>query len=197
MSVIQTTLKMPSRAVVKDDKTNKSKYVYKPLQNARSTRLLQLLPSKFKGQLRGDLVEVNLDDKTKYEAISYSWDAQQPDRKVIIGNTYLLVTANCEDALHQLRRTFSPRTLWVDSICIDQSSIPERNQQVKLMGEIYGNAHEVIIWLGKEAQFTKAIFRAINDISLACSGDITDEIKRDDKIGKAVSAVNGEYPFNL
>jgi hypothetical protein len=187
--VIHLTLQMPLRGAVRDDKT---KYTYEPLQTARSTRLIQLLPSKLNGQLRGTLVEANLEDTINYEAISYSWDAQQPDRKVIIGNTYLLITANYEDALRQLRRTFSPRVLWVDSICIDQSSIPERNQQVKLMGEIYGKAHEVVIWLGKEAQFTKAIFKGINEISLACSGDIPDEIKRDEKIGRIVSTLNGE-----
>jgi len=42
-------------------------------------------------------------------------------------------------------------TIWVDQICIDQSSTQERNHQVRLMSKVYTQASEVLIWLGNEA----------------------------------------------
>lgn len=40
----------------------------------------------------------------------------------------------------------------MDAICIDQreddASKRERDHQVKIMGDIYGNAQKVLVWLG-------------------------------------------------
>jgi len=60
-----------------------------------------------------------------------------------------MVTDNCLTALRYLRPKKKARTLWVDAICIDQSSINERNHQVKLMGDVYKLARRVLIWLGE------------------------------------------------
>ncbi|KAK5727682.1 hypothetical protein LTR17_012540 [Elasticomyces elasticus] len=38
--------------------------------------------------------------------------------------------------------------VWIDSICIDQSSNEDKDQQVQLMSKIYGQAVEVFVWLG-------------------------------------------------
>ena len=40
--------------------------------------------------------------------------------------------------------------VWIDAICVDQNKIPERNQQVQLMSEIYSNAGGVYVWLGED-----------------------------------------------
>jgi hypothetical protein len=42
-----------------------------------------------------------------------------------------------------------PTPLWVDAICINQSGPVERIEQVRMMGEIYRHADEVLIWLGE------------------------------------------------
>ena len=42
------------------------------------------------------------------------------------------------------------RTLWVDSICINQRDDDERSQQVRLMDWIYRKASAVLIWLGED-----------------------------------------------
>lgn len=39
--------------------------------------------------------------------------------------------------------------LWIDQVCIDQSNLAERSQQVRLMGEVYTKAESVIAWLGE------------------------------------------------
>jgi hypothetical protein len=38
--------------------------------------------------------------------------------------------------------------LWIDAICIDQTSFAERNHQVSLINHIYSIAACVIVWLG-------------------------------------------------
>lgn len=38
--------------------------------------------------------------------------------------------------------------MWIDAICINQSSNAERNIQVSKMAEIYSRANNVCIWLG-------------------------------------------------
>lgn len=38
--------------------------------------------------------------------------------------------------------------IWIDAICINQSSLSERAQQVPIMDRIYRQAQKVIVWLG-------------------------------------------------
>ncbi|KAE8316889.1 heterokaryon incompatibility protein-domain-containing protein [Aspergillus transmontanensis] len=40
--------------------------------------------------------------------------------------------------------------MWIDSISINQTDIPERNSQVALMSRIYSEAMSVVVWLGVE-----------------------------------------------
>ncbi|KAF2830941.1 hypothetical protein CC86DRAFT_366452 [Ophiobolus disseminans] len=41
---------------------------------------------------------------------------------------------------------------WIDAICIDQTNIPERNHQVRLMSNIYKSAAFVLVWLGPSCE---------------------------------------------
>jgi hypothetical protein len=87
--------------------------------------------------------------KCSYEALSYVWGAHVGDCRIDCEGETLFVTKNCEEALRRLRRPKKVRTLWVDSICINQSSNEEKSAQVDLMGEIYGRAKTVLVWLGE------------------------------------------------
>lgn len=51
-------------------------------------------------------------------------------------------------ALLHLRSLTHPLTLWVDSICINQSDTLERSSQVAMMSFIYRRAIKVVAWLG-------------------------------------------------
>jgi predicted AAA+ superfamily ATPase len=55
-----------------------------------------------------------------------------------------------ESALRQFRQRNEVVVLWVDAICINQFDNEERTQQVALMGDIYSQSKEVVIWLGKD-----------------------------------------------
>ena len=47
-----------------------------------------------------------------------------------------------------LQHASSPRTIWVDAICINQSDLVERGEQVQLMRQIYQKAATVFVFLG-------------------------------------------------
>jgi hypothetical protein len=46
-------------------------------------------------------------------------------------------------------RGLIPPYYWIDQLCIDQSNIDERNQQVSMMASVYSSAYSgLVIWLG-------------------------------------------------
>jgi hypothetical protein len=132
-------------------------YEFRPLQDGRSTRVLVLEPAPTRDTpIRCHLVEINLDEfdqrSYSYEALSYIWGERHGTRPIICEGKSLLVTPNCEEALRALRRKITPRVLWIDAICIDQGSDDsdpkEKSHQIRLMGHIYHNASQVLVWLG-------------------------------------------------
>lgn len=137
-------------------------YKYSPLTSAHSIRVLRLKPGKEK-PLQCDLVETSIDDgqTVQYEALSYAWGSREPTCYVLCENGRIRITLNCQHALEQLREEAIDRILWVDAICIDQSSMDERNAQVRIMGDIYDRAQRVIAWLGLPRDYTAAAFRWI------------------------------------
>jgi hypothetical protein len=61
-----------------------------------------------------------------------------------------LVTSSVESALKHLRYRDRKRMVWIDSICIDQRNVIEKNAPARLMGAIYQHAQRVIAWIGME-----------------------------------------------
>ena len=51
--------------------------------------------------------------------------------------------------------------LWVDALCINQSDLEERAQQVLLMREMYAKAGYTLILLGPEADNSSAIMAMV------------------------------------
>jgi hypothetical protein len=67
--------------------------------------------------------------------------------------------------------------LWIDALCIDQTSTNEKNAQVALMGHIFQSAVCVSAWLGSEA--TEDTKRAISleDLVQELSGQSISRLK--------------------
>jgi hypothetical protein len=127
-------------------------FQHEPLRESQSIRTLKLFPAKDPQEpLRRELKEILFQNgsKFRYEAVSYAWGAPSVDNFIVCHGKKLPITENCEAALKRLRKPSKTRTLWVDSICIDQASKAERSDQVKLMGSIYRRATRVLVWLGK------------------------------------------------
>lgn len=93
----------------------------------------------------------SLDEPPQYEALSYVWGKPNNVSPILLNGRVWNVTANLELALRHFRRyeKGEHRTLWVDALCINQGDIPERNQQVSIMRDIYNGAQDVLVWLGE------------------------------------------------
>ena len=130
-------------------------YEYQPLQTPTSTRLLVLHPAGTTHRISCSLLQTDLSAKPVYEALSYVWGERANPVEIVCDGSELEVTQNLAAALRQLRPSdvdADPRVLWVDAICINQEDIPEREQQVRIMGEVYQGAASVLVWLGEEPQ---------------------------------------------
>ncbi|KAF4457612.1 hypothetical protein F53441_485 [Fusarium austroafricanum] len=128
--------------------------IYKPLDSRRQEiRLLTLHPSESEDEeIRCTLSHVTLDpsdDSTSpsYEALSYVWGEPDFSEPIVLNEHAFCITPSLRYALSCLRRTEQTRTLWVDALCINQSDIEERAQQVGLMRKIYSNCERDIAWL--------------------------------------------------
>lgn len=131
-------------------------YEYEPLPPG-AIRILTLHPGAQASHL-----DCSLNVRTKgqkaphaqYEALSYVWGSGTPSDSIRIrqpdgGFHSLKISENLEAALRQLRHKFLPKRFWIDAICINQSSDTERNIQVPMMSQIYSEAVNVCVWLGK------------------------------------------------
>jgi hypothetical protein len=83
-----------------------------------------------------------------YEALSYVWGDATKTVPIRLNGHKFQVTTNLESSLRALRYLEHERHIWIDAICINQSNVEERNQEVRRMGQIYRNALRVVIWLG-------------------------------------------------
>lgn len=82
------------------------------------------------------------------------------------------VTGNLRDALRMLANSLNmplmpkiPTYYWVDALCVDQNNILERNSQVARMADIFRKANGVVVWLGREDEFTADALTVIQKVS--------------------------------
>lgn len=145
-------------------------YKHLPLPAGRCIRLIHVQPSPVTASdLVCDLDDANLDQNPTYEALSYAWEGQTPSVPILCRTGpyqgSLLITANCAAALRELRRGSEEFAVWIDSICIDQTSIDERSSQVALMGPIYKAANRIVVWLGDRDERVVAALQLLTQIS--------------------------------
>ncbi|RSL45070.1 hypothetical protein CEP51_016141 [Fusarium floridanum] len=119
---------------------------------------------------------------TRYEAMSYTWGDQsnpdyialrhpKPDKSCVLENCgnkssgSLPIGRNLALALRQLRHETNSRTLWADSICINQRDLDERAAQVQRMRHIYKYAQRVIAWLGPADQHSPMAMGMLQELA--------------------------------
>lgn len=116
------------------------------------------------GSLRRVCLSSNRSHRDVYEPLSYTWDDYDPvqlpddnkkdyfDTKLCLLDTgfCLGLTSNCAKALRSVRNPTTDRTIWVDSICVNQDDPEERSRQVDFMKEIYSKAFTVLLYLGQK-----------------------------------------------
>lgn len=70
--------------------------------------------------------------------------------RILVQNCSLCIRNNLFLALKQQRDSENVVTVWADAICINESNIRERNEQVAAMADVYRQATDVYIWLGEK-----------------------------------------------
>ncbi|KAI1114153.1 heterokaryon incompatibility protein-domain-containing protein [Nemania sp. NC0429] len=161
---------------------------YTPLDpSKKQIRLLTLLSGEWDDRIHCELHVVSLHDQPKYEALSYTWGPQVHLVDVHINDVPFPATPNLYAALRRLRQQIKAsrddkhtRTLWIDAICINQQDTEEKAQQVLLMGEIYSQTVNGLLWLGEEPVEPEPIVSKEQDDEIArllkSSGELLDNI---------------------
>lgn len=129
-------------------------------ENPRNIRILHLHPRRSNGTteiLEGTLevltlprMESGARTGSTYTALSYVWGTQEDARSqytITCNGCAIQITRNCFNALLKVRDLHGSIAIWVDSICICQTNLEERNHQVNLMREVYSRASVVFAWL--------------------------------------------------
>ncbi|KAL1863119.1 hypothetical protein Daus18300_008111 [Diaporthe australafricana] len=128
-------------------------------------RVLDLKKGTPGDPLLGSLRKVRLSDSIVYEPLSYTWndydtlEASEDDNEddilptLFLSETqyYINLGSNCAKALSSVRKSATERTIWVDSICVNQEDQEERSRQVDMMKRIYARSFTVLVYLGRSA----------------------------------------------
>jgi hypothetical protein len=120
-------------------------------------RLAQIHPGTGNKAIHISLVDsfVSGANQIQYDALSYTWGDGARNKHIICNGKRFAVTQTLLEALHRFRDPDKIVTLWIDQICVCQERIKERNQQVKLMGQIFKGARKVVVWLGEDYDDSK------------------------------------------
>ncbi|KAE8441554.1 hypothetical protein EG329_004673 [Mollisiaceae sp. DMI_Dod_QoI] len=140
-------------------------------RDRQELRLLILQPGSLEDPICCHLITSSLQESPApvFEALSYCWGNVADTRSIKLSYTstpkgptqyqVFTITSSLHEALRHLRHSDGrSRTLWVDSVCINQNNLQERGAQVNMMGDIYSHANLVRVWLGEsDAASTRAM----------------------------------------
>ena len=121
---------------------------------APNTFRLLSFPTTNSNEIKCRLTDHPYASPPPYIALSYVWGAEIPPQSIDCTNDSasayapLSITASLYSALTSLQGSLE-LPLWVDAICINQANATEKSEQIPLMKNIYSNARQVLVWLGK------------------------------------------------
>ncbi|KAH7087852.1 heterokaryon incompatibility protein-domain-containing protein [Paraphoma chrysanthemicola] len=144
-------------------------YVYTalpdPTESCKYIRVVKLLPGTRQDDIGCQLLQVELREELKYEALSYVWGDISETTPIQVDDRTLQIGESLRAALLDLRHPEKPRFLWADAICIDQNNIHERAKQVGIMGDIYTQAVRTVVWLGRAFEYVNLAFDSITTLA--------------------------------
>lgn len=144
-------------------------YQYTPLNpTTPSIRLAYISPGPPSAPLSITLHPVPLltTPPPTYEALSYTWGPPTPKSHIQLHGRIVDVTPSLSIALQRLRLPDRERIVWIDALCIDQSSVPEKTSQVRMMRDIYALASRVVVCLGPSDSTSKTCVEFLKQVSL-------------------------------
>lgn len=121
-------------------------YAYTALGAEDEVRVLDIHPGQGTDPLAFSLRSTRLDDsRTNYEALSYAWGWMMVE--IVHEERSISMPQNLYRALLSLRDPTRPRSVWADALCINQNDEQEKSRQVRMMGRIFKQARQVLIYL--------------------------------------------------
>jgi hypothetical protein len=133
------------------ESTRLAPYEYRPLDRSRQEiRLLTIEPGSGSDMVRCTLKHAFLDTTPlpDYETTSYVCGDPAIKSTIILHGHEVQAMATSEAVLRRMRLRDISRTVWIDSICIDQNDTGERGHQVGMMYQVYTKTWRNLIWLG-------------------------------------------------
>jgi hypothetical protein len=153
------------------DETHAHKY-------RRSTiRLLTIFPGPQSTIIECRLQLAILEEAPAFEALSYVWGDPNPADWIHCNGQRKPVTPNLGAALRRLRYEKDDRLLWIDALCINQTDLDERSQQVLLMKDIYSLTRRVVVWLGEDNGQAKEALEIIGKAAACASLELEKPIE--------------------
>lgn len=74
----------------------------------------------------------------------------QLNEKILLNGYIVATTRNLQIALRTPLIGDPDKVLWVNALCINQTDVVERNEQVSRMKFVYQRSQGVVLWLGDE-----------------------------------------------
>jgi hypothetical protein len=129
-----------------DAKSERPPFRYKPLEEEREIRLLEISMGEFRN-IKAKMVHVSVDNPGEYFAISYTWGDNTKSHGIVIDEDWMATTASVYEIIFKQAPISGTRRLWIDFVCINQDDSQEKAKQVRLMREVYSSANKVIACL--------------------------------------------------
>lgn len=113
------------------------------------------------------MIHTSLQNPPQYVALSHRWaEPGQAQEIILIDGGLFPVSCSIHTLLLAKRSNLHHRLFWIDSICINQEDIAEKNRQVGMIRRIFEEAELTLCWLGDDAGAKKAfaLVARINEI---------------------------------
>lgn len=141
--------------------------------------------------MEAELIEADLKSNPPplYEAISHVWSHGESDHTILLHGVPFPITSSDYSILDKSSSYLAPKTVWIDTICINQNDNVEKVSQIKKMRNIYYKASKVQVHLVDAPSswfaipFLHELLQAYGASKSDCSAIMTDMMARtkDDK----------------
>ena len=143
--------------------------------STREIRVVCIQPDLDNGLIKCQLEHVEVD--SQHACLSYRWGSAKKIKQILVNNQRFDVHGNLWKFLnswrqHKKMQPMETQHIWIDAICTDQSNIEERNHQVRMMGEIYQSATEVLVCVGEGELDIQEALHMINGMGLTGSSPL-------------------------
>lgn len=162
-------------------------------------RLLEVLPALNHGRIECRLSNGYV-KTADYVVLSYRWGTSTAEHEIVMNGRQFYVRRNLWDFLNVIREQ-PAMFLWIDALCINQNDTEERNQQVRIMGQIFQSAAMVLSWLGAANPDVEQAFDLMSSVwSLSASETESDQLpllrsdQSEDKLWQCIAELC-EFPY--